>query len=220
MHEPVDFVGFFILGLVGGLGHCLGMCAPFVLYIGRRFAPHGSVGATQLKVQSAYHLGRIVTYAGLGLVAGSAGQLLDLAGDFAGVGPVAQAVAGLVLVLYALGALGGGVPAVARLGARLFGKLSQTLQRQAPRNAFLTGAFLGFLPCGLLYAALIAATAAGNGWRGGVGLILFGVGTAPALLGLSLADTLLVRGRRVLNTIGLVFVFALGCRYLWLAWVD
>ena len=45
----IDLLGFLTLGLVGGLGHCVGMCSPFVLFVSRRYvAPGAGRGAAFL----------------------------------------------------------------------------------------------------------------------------------------------------------------------------
>src|SRR5512137_1554322 len=76
----IDLLGFLTLGLLGGFGHCVGMCAPFVLFVGRRgdVAP-GSARA--LATQGWYTLGRVTTYAALGAAAGALGGVVQLAGS-------------------------------------------------------------------------------------------------------------------------------------------
>jgi sulfite exporter TauE/SafE len=71
------------------------------------------------------------------------------------------------------------------------------------------------LPCGLLYSALIAAAARGGAIEGAAALALFGIGTAPALLGVSVADELLARNRAVINRLSQVFLLAMGTWFLW-----
>ena len=41
---------------------------------------------------------------------------------------------------------------------------------------------LGFIPCGLLYAALAAAAAGGNAIAGAAGMLAFAAGTMPMLV--------------------------------------
>ncbi len=77
------------------------------------------------------------------------------------------------------------------------------------------GLFLGLLPCGFLYSAVVAAVARGGALEGAAALALFGLGTAPALLGISVADELLARHRAFVNRLSQVFVLAMGLRFLW-----
>ncbi|MFQ5612700.1 MAG: sulfite exporter TauE/SafE family protein, partial [Anaerolineae bacterium] len=62
----------FVLGLMGSLGHCLGMCSGMVLLLSRQGV---ASGWRLLPV----HLGRITTYGLLGLVAGGLGRTVLLA---------------------------------------------------------------------------------------------------------------------------------------------
>jgi sulfite exporter TauE/SafE len=228
IHPTIDLLGFLTLGLLGGFGHCVGMCSPFVLFVSRRYGgPEGGRRA-MLAAQGWYTAGRVTTYAVLGAVAGALGGVVQTAGALVGVRRGAMVVAGAVLVAWALGALSDlgffdcarlsegvtgwlkvripGLPAVARQGSPSSAKAG---------HPFATGLFLGLLPCGFLYAAVIAAVARGGAVEGATALALFGLGTAPALLGVSLADELLVRRRVLVNRLSQFFILAMGSWFLW-----
>ena len=52
----------------------------------------------------------------------------------------------------------------------------------------LLGSLWGFMPCGLVYGAVAySSSAVDSPWASALLMILFGVGTLPAMLGLSLA---------------------------------
>jgi len=61
-------------------------------------------------------------------------------------------------------------------------------------RGFALGLVLGFLPCGLLYGALAAASASGSALGGGLAMAAFALGTVPALVGVGLAGAFF--GRR------------------------
>jgi len=203
-----------MLGLLGGFGHCVGMCSPFVLFVSRRYVPAVDGRAAVLVAQVWYTAGRVLTYAALGAAAGALGGIVALAGGLLGVQRAASIVAGGVLVIWALAALSDLVPGL-QTGGRLFARVAGTLKGRVPGHPFLTGLFLGLLPCGLLYSALIAAAARGGAIDGAAALALFGLGTAPALLGVSVADELLARNRTVINRLSQVFLLAMGIWFLW-----
>jgi uncharacterized protein len=94
---------------------------------------------------------------------------------------------------------------------RLVGRLSGRL----PGHPVVVGLFLGLLPCGLLYSALVASVALDGPLAGAAALAAFGLGTAPALLGVSLADARLVRHRGMMNRLSQVFVLVMGAWFLW-----
>jgi len=219
MLQTIDLFGFLTLGLLGGFGHCIGMCAPFVLFVSRQHAPANGDQRRAFRAQLWYTAGRVTTYAALGGVAGALGGVVELAGGLLGVQRAAAMVAGGVLVVWALVALSDVIPQV-NIGASIFGGITRLLKGRVPGHPYLTGLFLGLLPCGLLYSALIAAAARGGALAGATALILFGVATAPALLGLSVADELLARHRVVVNRASQVFLLGMGVWFLWTGLAD
>jgi sulfite exporter TauE/SafE len=64
-------------------------------------------------------------------------------------------------------------------------------------SLFLLGGLNGLLPCGLVYVACAAAAATGGVLGGLEFMLLFGLGTAPMMLGLSLAGGMLHTALRV-----------------------
>ena len=213
MIQTIDLAGFLTLGLLGGFGHCVGMCSPFVLFVSRRYVPPGGGRAAVAAAQLWYTTGRIVTYAALGAAAGALGGVVELAGGLVGFQRAASVVAGSVLVVWALVALSDLVPRRGT-GRVLFTRVAGVLKGRVPGHPFATGVFLGLLPCGLLYSALIAAAARGGPAEGAAALALFGLGTAPALLGLSVADDLLARKRALVNRLSQAFLLAMGIWFL------
>jgi len=212
--QTIDLLGFLTLGLLGGFGHCVGMCSPFVLFVSRRYSAPGGGGRTAFAAQLWYTAGRVVTYAALGALAGALGGVVELAGSLLGLQRAAGIVAGGVLVVWALAALSDLVPRL-DTGGRLFARVAGRLKTRVPGHPFATGLFLGLLPCGLLYSAIIAAVARGGPLDGAAALALFGLGTAPALFGVSVADELLARNRALVNRLSQVFLLAMGAWFLW-----
>lgn len=212
MGGHLDLVAFLTLGILGSAAHCVGMCTPFVFMVSRRYGlPAGA--HVPWAAQSWYHAGRLTTYAALGALGGALGTALQVAGALVGLQRAAAFVAGATLVVTALASLlsvaGGTGP-----GAWA-GRLTARLGRRMPGHPYALGLMLGLLPCGLIYSAVVAAMATGSARLGALGLLLFGLGTAPALIGVSLADTLLVNRRASLNRLAQVFVLVMGTWYVW-----
>jgi sulfite exporter TauE/SafE len=55
---------------------------------------------------------------------------------------------------------------------------------------------LGFMPCGLVFAAVMAVTATANPLLAAIAMAAFGLGTIPALLGISLGSSVFLRKRK------------------------
>jgi hypothetical protein len=172
-------VSGFLLGLAGSL-HCVGMCGPLALvaHPPATFARRPS--AAQFLVHQA---GRISIYVVLGTFAGWTGAAV--AGE--GWQSVVAIVAGLLLVGQAVGLGGGRMAARAgRLLAALTNRsrvLHVTAHRPLARAAAF-GAVNGLLPCGLLYAALVAAAGFGSLSAAVAFMGAFGLGSVPALAAL------------------------------------
>ncbi len=186
MHA-VDLSSMFFLGLLG-TGHCLGMCGPLV------FALPGQTG--RRRDHLAYHAGRLGTYTLIGFALGGLGALLRfMAGRV-----VADPLAGMATVQVFFGLLAGGLLAVlgmARLGlihepswmsgsglANLPG-IGALLRRAGQGTAtamLVSGAVMGFLPCGLSFGAFSRALATDDPLYGAVLTLIFGLGTLPGLL--------------------------------------
>ena len=209
-----DLVGFLVLGFLGGFGHCVGMCSPFVLLVARRYGAPGG-GPLAVSPQLWYAAGRILTYAALGALAGALGGAVELAGSLLGVQRAASVLAGAVLVVHAIPGLTGAGPLGRSQDGRLFSRISATLGRRVPGHPLALGLLLGLLPCGLLYSALIAAVSRGGPLPGALALVAFGLGTAPSLLGVSLADGLLARRRAWLDGLARWFLLAMGVWFVW-----
>lgn len=90
------FVAVLTASLLGSL-HCVGMCGPLALW-----ASGSAESRPKREVAIAgglYHLGRLVTYAVVGLAAGYVGQLVDEGGRMLGVQLVAARVAGVLMIV-------------------------------------------------------------------------------------------------------------------------
>lgn len=164
------FAVFFLGGLMGSLTHCLVMCGPLVACQSACGRACGKVSQT---MQLPYHLGRLLTYSALGFLAALLGRQLTALPYWETISSLMLAVAGVVFILSSL-------PAAQH--HRLL---------MASNNRFIRGALMGFMPCGLLYAALMMAATLSNPLAGMVAMALFVLGTMPALLLASAGATLL-----------------------------
>jgi sulfite exporter TauE/SafE len=182
-------LGMLLLGLVGGAVHCSGMCGPFVLIqVGNRLANLPVAQGPLLRRLSGmallpYHAGRATTYSVLGgAAAGLTGglQRISLSGYLPAAALTLAALAMAVLAYRqfqpaAAGRTGG-------VAAGWMNFLSPMFRQTTGVSGYLLGVALGFLPCGLLYSALLLAGAAGSWQAGATGMLLFSIGTMPALL--------------------------------------
>jgi hypothetical protein len=170
----MDYLLTLGLGFVGSL-HCAAMCGPLLLAL-----PGSGDGAGRfIAGRIFYHLGRVLTYALLGVLAGLVGKSFVLAG--------LQRWLSIVLgVLILLGFLAAKRTALSKPAVRLVMWLKSAMAAQLQRRNFsslgLLGMLNGLLPCGLVYVALAGAVARGTLLAGILYMLVFGLGTWPMLL--------------------------------------
>ena len=184
------FFSLLTAGLLGGFTHCAGMCGPFVLAQAEQGAQvcEPVLGRLRRAALLPYHLGRMTTYVGLALVSSA---FFNAALFYAPVKVIASA---LLLSLAAVIFLSGIWPTAASLfpwisqirlpvPRALIDRLSGLLlKRGTAGGRYLLGVLLGFMPCGLVIAALMAATTASHPLMAGMAMAAFAIGTIPALL--------------------------------------
>ncbi|TWT40771.1 sulfite exporter TauE/SafE family protein [Botrimarina hoheduenensis] len=206
--------------LFGSL-HCAGMCGPLCAIAVSGNRRGGSVAA----LHAAYHGGRLVSYALVGAIAGSAGAMLDLASTLAGLQPFALAAAGGMMILFGFAEIARQQKfdnALARWGHwRPPQRWTQTIQRgqrfaakqPALPRALVIGLLTTLLPCGWLYAFVVTAAGAGAPLTGATVMAVFWLGTLPVMLTLGvgvrrlsglLGDRLPVLTATALVAVGLV----------------
>ena len=134
-----------------------------------------------------YQLGRVTTYCLLGVVAGVVGKSIFLAG-------LQRWLSILLGVAILLGFLVSKKISISAPVVRLVSKLKTAMSAQLQRRTFgslaLLGMLNGLLPCGLVYVALAGAVSRGTLRAGIFYMALFGLGTVPTMLGISLSGKL------------------------------
>ncbi|MDW7695237.1 sulfite exporter TauE/SafE family protein [Flammeovirgaceae bacterium SG7u.111] len=193
---------------VGALGsfHCIGMCGPIALALplkNRDFS-------TRFFGTATYNLGRILTYALLGSAFGAIGQALG----FIGTQQWISITIGVLILLSVL------LPAtftkklnpesfIAKGIGRVKSGMRGLFMSRSYKSLFLIGLLNGLLPCGLVYLALAGSVATGHAWSGAAYMALFGLGTFPIMLSISLLGNMI--GVRVRNQIRRAMPVIIAC---------
>jgi sulfite exporter TauE/SafE len=177
------------------------MCGPIVLAV--------PAATGRVAPQLTYNIGRVITYTAVGAALGALGAgLLALTP-----GEEEQALTGLTRIQVGMSVFAAAfllVLGLARLGlipepgfmrisspsklpgfARLLGRAGST--RGSALANLVFGLVMGFLPCGLSFAAFARALPAGSALDGALMVGAFGLGTLPALLVLGTAASRLAR---------------------------
>ncbi len=196
----------FTLGLFGSL-HCIGMCGPLAM----TFASGGGTKWSALYSGLSYHLGRTTTYVLLGLLFGLVGNAMLVAG----IQQWLSILVGIAMVLSFLTS----VDVDTAVGRTYIGKqirrgtttlLSKIYEGTTAQPRYVLGMVNGLLPCGLVYLALAGSLASPSIVEGGVFMLLFGLGTVPAMIALTIGEgivpvSLRLSFRKVLPYVTLCF---------------
>ena len=177
-------------GLLGS-AHCLGMCGG----ISGLFAAGVTVASikTQLPLAIAYNVGRVFSYALLGVTVALIGSTaVSAIPDLAG--PVRLASGVLIIVVGLQVAFGWRLLApVEKIGATIWNRLVPHAKGLIPANSVSKatglGLIWGWLPCGLVYSALLLAATTADAISGGLVMVAFGLGTMPAMIATGLSAT-------------------------------
>lgn len=165
------------MGLAGG-PHCIAMCGAACAGIGKAAGERGSSALWT------FQLGRLAGYSALGAVAAASLQGLGwLTTQTAVMRPVwtmfhvAAMLLGLMLLALAR------QPVWLDATARSVWRKVRTLHASWGRGAPLAiGTLWAFMPCGLLYSALLVAALSGGALEGALTMALFALGSSVSLM--------------------------------------
>lgn len=171
-----------LAGMIGSL-HCVGMCGPIALALPGKGANWQKI----LPGRLLYNTGRVVTYALLGLIVGTFGRGLSLAGWQQGL----SITLGVMLLILGIAQLNleskiVKLPLIDKALIWLRKQLGRLMKEGRPHSLFQVGLLNGLLPCGFVYLALAGALSTGSMWESAGFMALFGLGTLPAMLAMSM----------------------------------
>ncbi len=190
-----------LIGLFGS-GHCLVMCG------GIACAPSFTrAGAEAIGPLLLFNAGRIGGYTLIGTLAGLFGEGLAFSPTLL---VVLRSSAAVLLILMGLhiGQWWSGVVVIERVGEPLWKRLApvavrlrQSRSRLAPLGL---GLLWGWLPCGLVYSALVWALTSADSTTAALLMLFFGLGTLPSMIS---AGLFAYQFRRLLSHAGTRRVF-------------
>jgi len=186
---------FLLTGLLIGFGgsvHCVGMCGPLALSLPFNIFSNNAKWLAVLL----YNVGRVTSYAAIGLLAG----LLGRSFNWFGITQILSLVLGCVIILSIF------LPKLFKKFKINFPDFINNIQinlmqalvkKQKVTWMYAAGIMNGLLPCGLVYMALAAALVAGSVSNSILFMVFFGVGTIPAMVLIVSAGQLLKPSFRI-----------------------
>lgn len=216
----------FVMGIFSSM-HCIGMCGSIIGTL--TLSLDASVRSNKVRLAQFvfnYNLGRIASYTIAGGLAGLLSSVLTLTFEN-GLGYRLLQLASALTIAFAGFYIAGWFPRFAyieKIGLFFWKKLEPFGHKLIPvktrRNAFLFGMVWGWLPCGLVYAALLLATTTGDIFKSAMTMLAFGFGTLPAVVGIGIMTASLQKlskNPRYRQIVGvLMILLALAAAFPWL----
>lgn len=199
------------LGLAGSF-HCIGMCGPIALAL----PLNNANWFTRIFGSLLYNVGRAITYALMGAVFGILGEGLQLGGFQSWISIIMGSVMVLAVVFPALFRGSGKLDRyLYGYNVRLKKRFGILFNQRSFSSLFVIGLLNGLLPCGLVYMALAGAIATGGVTSGALFMFIFGLGTLPMLLLLSLAGNVVTGSfKSKINKVIPYVIFVIGVLFI------
>ena len=200
-----------VLGLMGSF-HCAGMCGPIAIAL----PLHGNSTSGKILGGTLYNLGRTLTYGIMGAIFGLLGQGVAMIGFQQKVSVI---MGSLMIISVLFPALFRNQYSMERSWFSFVGKLKSTIGKMFSvrtfSSLFFIGMLNGLLPCGLVYMAIAGAIGTGEVLTGSLYMIMFGLGTLPMLLGITLAGNMMgLAFRNRINKLIPVLVILVGIFFI------
>lgn len=179
-----------LFGLFGSL-HCVGMCGPIALIL-----PVDRQNKTRQFFQViSYHVGRLLTYTIIGLLFGTLGKTFNLLGFQQYISIFSGALMILIILFPKLVHQFGISKKLSGLVFNVKNKLGSELKKKDNNTFFTIGFLNGFLPCGLVYMAVLGALTTTHFLEGSLYMFVFGLGTIPLMTLVTYAPNLNLFGK-------------------------
>jgi uncharacterized protein len=177
----------FLLGFLGSF-HCAGMCGPIALAL----PGSNKRKAEFIRGRLMYNGGRVFTYTILGFLFGMFGLALNLAG----MQQTISILSGVMILAFIL--LPSNFASKVSSGSgwnnvvsKIKANLSKAFRLKGNMALGMIGALNGLLPCGFVYLGLAAALSFPSVYEAGLYMFIFGMGTFPMMLLISLSGRII-----------------------------
>lgn len=193
--ENMGYGLIFVIGLIASVSSCAAATGALLIGMTTAYNQQRIIGTfNKLKPTLLFQFGRILSYTFFGAVIGALGTLFTLSAQLSGVITLLAALVMLLLGVQLLKLF----PWMRRFQPRmpkfLAHKIYDASGRPSRFSFFPLGAATFFLPCGFTQALQLYVLSRGSILVGGLTMLVFSLGTSPALLSFS-AISNLITGR-------------------------
>lgn len=205
------YIAALSMGLLGSF-HCIGMCGPIAIALPIK----ADSWISKVIGGSLYNLGRSVTYGLMGAIFGLLGKGFQLVG----IQQIISIAIGVIMILSVFfPLLFKNIQWIDKFTNRIVQKLklafAKLFRLKSNISLFIIGILNGFLPCGLVYMAIAAAIVTGEILEGTIYMVIFGLGTLPIMLSLSLTSQIIsINFRNKIKRIIPIFIILIGLLFI------
>lgn len=180
----------FVIGLVAATSTCIAVVGGLVLSVSSKHNetnPNAS-GWQKFRPHLLFNVGRLISYFVLGGLIGLVGKALTPSPQFTGWMTVGIAVVMVLLGLDIL-KLFKTKKFIPRMPKWLSHKIHNLSENDRPWTPLILGGLTFFLPCGFTQSMQLYALTTGSFWKGGLTMLVFALGTLPALVGIGMVSS-------------------------------
>ncbi len=193
--ETMSYGLVFLIGVVAAFSTCMAVVGGLLLAVSERHSElHPELtGMQKFKPHIYFNIGRVIGYTVLGALVGALGSVITLSAQVNGYLMVFVSVVMLILgfqILHLFPWMRRFTPKMPKFLSHKIHDLTGSDSKAAP---FTLGALTFFLPCGFTQALQLYVLATGDWKVGALTMLMFALGTVPALASLS-AITSFTRG--------------------------
>ena len=210
----IDLIIILTTAFLGSVGHCIGMCGGIVVAYSSSKIDQKSSYIHQTTSHLSYNFGRVATYAMLGAIFGTIGQVIAFTPTTKG---LLFVITGLLMILAGLSLIGNikflnsAEWSISRY-AWYQNSFKKLMSSKTYGSFFLLGMLNGIIPCGLVYSFAIFAASTATPLGGALVMATFGLATIPALFFLGFLTKFLQKGsiRGTMMKLAALLVIAYG----------
>lgn len=189
INQNMSYGMLFVIGLITSL-HCMAMCGGINLSQCMRYNDESEKLTVKDKVWPSllYNMGRLISYAAIGAIVGSIGNVLSLGGNAQG---MVSIIAGIFMLIFGIKMLDI-FPSFKKFSIRIPKFFANKIySNNKNRGPFYIGLLNGFMPCGPLQTMQLYALGTGSFIAGGMSMFFFALGTIPLMFRLGFLSTIL-----------------------------
>ena len=177
----------FVIGLIAATSTCIAVTGGLLLAVAAKYNEKNPdlTGVQRFRPHIYFNAGRIVSYTVLGAATGALGSFLTISAKATGILTILASIIMIALGFQLLKIFPGAKRLQLKMPKFIQHKIHNLSSSNSKFASFVLGGFTFFLPCGFTQALQLYVLSRGDYKTGALTMLVFSLGTLPALLSLS-----------------------------------